>query len=352
MGVMGYLYYLDYDHSGGKKYQAAHDNTIYGNNIVKITALEYPNPNYQPLCTPDNPGAEFTSPEMDVVPGVFGNAVNFTGSDYVDCGNPDEFNFGTGDWTISAWAETTNTAQQHIFANGGDGSGGIRYALGREGTNNLAWVVVDDNIKKVRVASTTGIADGVWHHLVGMRKGDEIQIYIDGELQGAATLPPGYDLSGTSQANALIGAITNFQGGYIENFFDGLIDEVHLFDRALSVAEIQQLHNTPGALGDEKVYYNGDTIDKTNPVHLLPDLSTGNNDAKINVQTCPMVYEPPYLAGANAYLGQGAVIYNNIRGYSGGSVIDEPDNFPYIGIWFGASCLRTGYQKITRMSAF
>ena len=51
--------------------------------------------------------------------GKFGGALNFDGvDDYVDCGNPSILDFGTGDFTISAWIKTTAPAGETIFGNG------------------------------------------------------------------------------------------------------------------------------------------------------------------------------------------------------------------------------------------
>jgi len=344
MGVVGYPFYLDYDHLDGKKYEAAHDNTIHGNNIVKITALEYPNPNYQPFCTPANPGAEFTEPEMDLAPGKpgFGQALDFTGTDLVYLGRPSQLNFGTNDFTMSAWINTTSASSpQSIFTNGAGWSGGIRADLSvRNGYASLD--VDDDNVKYEMAGGTTIVNYGVWHHVVGVRRkniptvdDDTLELYVDGNLEVSQVISTNYNIDIPSTQSAQIGALLHNVDRDYREFFTGLIDEVVVWNRALNSTEIGALHS--GGIvppSDLVVYYNCDSFSIQNDYQIVPDVSGNGIDGYVNPQKCPIEYEPPYLAGANIYLGQGAVINNDVRGYSGGSVIDEADYFTPIMVWF------------------
>ena len=64
------------------------------------------------------------------------------------------------------------------------------------------------------------------------------RIFIDGYLETSNTVDADYDLSGTSQHNAYIGAITDNSSGSLYKLFKGLIDEVRVYSRALSAEEI------------------------------------------------------------------------------------------------------------------
>jgi len=181
--------------------------------------------------------------ERDVV-------ANFDGSDdYVDCGNPDLLNFGTGDWSVCVWINTTKTGKPKgvPYGNGGDGGGGHRYTLGvGESKDNRMTLTTDDNASKksAHSANYDTVTDGVWHHVVGLREGDRIYIFVDGKLEGSSGVPGGYDLSGTSQHNVLLGAIWNNNGSnppYIQKFYTGQLDDVRVYDCALSEGEIRYL---------------------------------------------------------------------------------------------------------------
>jgi hypothetical protein len=162
--------------------------------------------------------------------------------DYVDCGNPSILDFGTGDFTISAWINMTAVEKGTVYAKGGDNSGGVRYTLAMgEANENTMTLTTDDDSTKVQASGSIVVNDGAWHHVVGMRSGTDLLVYVDGILDGTNTAPEGYDLSGTSQANALIGAITDARdatGATLEKFFAGAIDDLRIYNRALSDQEI------------------------------------------------------------------------------------------------------------------
>ena len=174
------------------------------------------------------------------VPGMFGYALEFDGDDYVDVGNSSMLDFGTDNWTVTAWVKTTmGTGSSGIlFGNGGDQSGGIRYTLHVKGTARL---ITDDDSTKVEVEGSTTVNDDVWHHLAAVRDGTTLFVYVDGEQDGTDTLADGYDLSGTTQHNAYIGAVTDNRdptGNTLGKLYTGLIDEVYVFSKALTEDEI------------------------------------------------------------------------------------------------------------------
>ena len=87
--------------------------------------------------------------------------------------------------------------------------------------------------------SPTPVADGTWHHVVGVYDGNELVLYVDGQevarnTIGARTL---------NTTNALrIGE--NWSQG--NSFFAGNLDEVRVYDRALTAGEVDQLFRFTG----------------------------------------------------------------------------------------------------------
>jgi hypothetical protein len=185
--------------------------------------------------------------------GKVGRAISLDGNDYVDCGNPDSLNFSMGDWTISAWIKTTQTGTNQddstmnrgtVFANGGDESGGIRYALAiNEGQLGSITLTTDNDMSKVQAISRTAVNDGAWHHIVGIRSAGQLYVYVDGVLDGGNYLSAGYDLSGTSQHNVYIGVITDNRDGSLYKYFVGLIDEVCIIRGAIDANGVRVLYS-------------------------------------------------------------------------------------------------------------
>jgi hypothetical protein len=83
-------------------------------------------------------------------------------------------------------------------------------------------------------------ANNSWHHIVGKHDGSTGSLYVDGLLCGSAPLPA----IGNAAGSITIGG---FAGGK-EYYFNGRIDDVRIYNRALSDAEISQLF-TSGETG-------------------------------------------------------------------------------------------------------
>ncbi|MGE5294336.1 MAG: LamG domain-containing protein, partial [Solirubrobacterales bacterium] len=158
--------------------------------------------------------------------------------------NRAKLDFGTGDWTVSAWYKTamvgTGDANKGtIYSKGGDSTGGKRYALiMSETTEGVVSLVADDDVTKYVVDSKSVTNDDEWHCVVGQRQGASLKIYIDGQLEATGTATAAYDLSGTSQHNAYVGTITNHSTGALYKLFSGLIDDVRVYNESLSEGEI------------------------------------------------------------------------------------------------------------------
>ena len=181
--------------------------------------------------------------------------------DYVDVGDPADgsLDFGSGSFTIGLWCKTTAPSGQLVDKSGGAGGRGLGYSLyvgpvemgaGEDyaEVGALSLRVRDNpwggNIDRIETINTYN--DGDWHHLAAVRTGSgaaNLKIYVDGAEvttfsprdEGAGDISNEYGLS--------IGA--KFDAGDSdawEDFFDGAIDEVGIWDRALSVLEIERLY--------------------------------------------------------------------------------------------------------------
>ena len=195
----------------------------------------------------DNHG--ITNGNPTYVAGKVGRAISLDGDDYVDCGNPDSLNFGTGDWTISAWIKTTQSGMEPenrgtVFANGGDEAGGIRYTLAvNEEYLGTIVLTTDNDWQKVQAIGKTAVNDDKWHHVIGMRYAGQLRVYVDGVLDGTSYLPDGYDLSRASQHNACIGVIMDNRDDSLFKYFVGLIDEVCVFGGAIDANGVRALYS-------------------------------------------------------------------------------------------------------------
>lgn len=129
----------------------------------------------------------------------------------------------------------------HVWQGGYD-SGCIYYHLVVVGTTMK--IILDDDVLKKDPSGDILITDSTWHHIVGIRDGLVLRVYIDGEEDlgltnhGDATLEEGYSVILTIY-NGYIGCITSKNLSNTKYYlFYVLIDEVVLWERALSVIEV------------------------------------------------------------------------------------------------------------------
>ena len=167
--------------------------------------------------------------------GKINAAIEFDGSSYVDCGTDESLNL-TDALTIELWMNPASAGEGGPNAgpacraiDGGSWNWQLRYNA--PGGNYMGfqfnavpggamWISVQENLEPEE-----------WHHITGTFDGSEAVCYLNAvETQRA----PMTGIN-SSADNFFIG-----QDGWI-NCFDGLVDELRMYDRALSEAEIE--HN-------------------------------------------------------------------------------------------------------------
>lgn len=144
---------------------------------------------------------------------------------------PDALDVNHNAFTISVWilVNTWNKDWQAIVTKG-DNS----WRLHRNSNTDFIGFGTT-GLGNQDLAGTRSVNDGQWHHVVAVYDGAKKSIYIDGTLDASVAT------TGTVSANnypVRIGENAQATGRY----FDGRIDEVALFNRALSEAEITGLY--------------------------------------------------------------------------------------------------------------
>jgi PKD repeat protein len=181
--------------------------------------------------------------------GKVGNTGVFNGSGGFVVPDNNAMNFGTGDYTISVWMKTNTTIRGMIWQESGrNGSGDNQTWLRILGTaTNLTSFSTEDQTGGSTINLTTaanGAAattnDNVWHHIVCVRSGAVTAMYIDGVKIREATSSTGTKIT-SNEGNFKVGMQEN-TSGYL-NKFNGLIDDLVIYKRALNASEITTLKN-------------------------------------------------------------------------------------------------------------
>ena len=168
------------------------------------------------------------------VAGKVGSALSFDGNDEVIATGYKGISGSTAR-TIAAWIKTSTT-------------GAITY-WGRDLTGQKSsFRVQNDNgiggsirleINNGRICGSTDLRDNQWHHVCavlpdGATNISQVLLYVDGQLEA-------YSHISSNTINT--GTLDDFKIGNdgLNRYFNGLIDEVRLYSRALSVEEINDL---------------------------------------------------------------------------------------------------------------
>jgi hypothetical protein len=158
-------------------------------------------------------------------------------------------NFRLNDFSISAWVQITNTTtpsiivckRQHDFSGNqfevGVFSNKIYFAMSN---GTLPYSPAQNDSLTV---FSNPIQQNQWINVVVIRKNNIVYLYVNGVLNATSPYRP-IDINNTYQF--LIGASKPVTGVYFDVYgiFNGQIDEVNVFNRALTDCEISQLYST------------------------------------------------------------------------------------------------------------
>jgi arylsulfatase A-like enzyme len=178
----------------------------------------------------------FNNDPAQWVAGKFNHALQFDGVANEVVINGFKGITGTNPRTVSAWIKTAETNRSLGIVSWGDLPSGNKWSLLVQNTTDPKGALRLELGFGNTIASTP-VNDGQWHHVACVLdawpspSSTNIQFYVDGQLDaiaGGAVVP----INTTASNDVLIGS--DIQG----RFFNGVIDEVRLYNRALNAAEI------------------------------------------------------------------------------------------------------------------
>ena len=164
--------------------------------------------------------------------GYLGGALSLDGiSDFVDFGAGAAFDL-TGTITLSAWVKTADSgnSDHNPFV----GKGDTAYALKHGSGNSFEFYVYEDSSWYTAYSSVGEVYNDAWHHVAGTFDGSQVKLYIDGVLRSTTDHEGGISTN-TYEVNM------GRNSQETDRFYEGLIDEVRLFDRALTAGEVRFL---------------------------------------------------------------------------------------------------------------
>jgi tetratricopeptide (TPR) repeat protein len=154
--------------------------------------------------------------------------------DYVDCGNNPAFDI-TNSITVTAWVNI-DTVPQYWTAIVTKGNSAWRLST-YQNQRKFHFAVTDWVSSENWVDGDTEVAAGEWHQVVGTYDGANIRLYVDGVEDPKSPVAYGESIS-TNDKPVYIGG----NAGYPGRFWNGMIDDVRIYNYALSEAEVKELY--------------------------------------------------------------------------------------------------------------
>ena len=224
------------------------------------------------------------------VDGERGGALHFAGEDYIDVGNDSYYDIDHS-ITIAARVKVDNvqTAWPHIISKGTAWQLALRSNTGKL-YFSLAGVFVQQS-GFTSLESLTDIKDGLWHHVAAIYDGDSgiISLYIDGQLDNFS---PATGTITKSSESVMIGGDSSSMS-LVQGWWQGMIDDVRLYNYAAPVAEIYKaVYHVDAFIGDDNDPINHDGLSRSRAYstigHVLYEEDIMPGDA---IMVWPGVYE-------------------------------------------------------------
>lgn len=262
--------------------------------------------------------------------GAVGNAYSLNGTVTIEATDDAQYALDES-WSISVWAKSPDLAQDRFFV--------------MRGTNpNRNYTMLLTSAGQLRVGydngsvfagrqTTASYDDDEWHHFVGIfdDSTNALSVYVDGVLVPQSNTGAGVGSEPSSQPSSVLRVLAN--AGYIS--FVGTADDVRIYDRVLSLGEIQQLYQMGSQIGDNSALPLG-----------CPNIGDVCDDGTIYVGLSPDGNAPMFAASEDASPNPLAWNNNNATGIVDvpGSSTDSGENNTNLLVVTDSDSVTAGFQ--------
>ncbi len=234
--------------------------------------------------TPIGGGVSFSSGEV-------GSAFSFNGASYVDV--PSSSALEPPQVSVAAWVQSSSVGTYRYIVDKGVGPHGAEFALYTGGSGGLFFYISTATNDVLSPDAGTAIWDGGFHYVVGTFDGSTVRLFVDGTEVGSGT-PINQPISYVASLPDfyIAGCCGDTSGAYN---WRGAIDEIQVFNRALSPSEIKPIFAAGSA---------GECKSGLTPSNVL-SIGGGNNQIGVVGQTLtsPLIVKVADASG-NAVSGR------------------------------------------------
>jgi len=162
----------------------------------------------------------------------FGQAASFNGSSKIDLPSTvvDSIKSNSS-FAVSAWFNTSVTGTRKVMFSSFDGT----YIILEVTTGNQLHGIVANSVgTNIVLTIPITVTDGAWHHALFTGENGDLRLYLDNGTPQTSASWNGTFFNGTTG--------TSIGSRWGNNYFNGKIDQVRIFDKAISAEDVATLY--------------------------------------------------------------------------------------------------------------
>ena len=201
---------------------------------------------------------------LDCDCGVSGMALEFDGvDDFVTFTSDTLFDvnsiFDDDDFTISFYYKSyDNSPRISLLSKSANCLDNLGLEIRQQSAQNTLLTELGENVVNNETLNSDLDPDHCWHHAVITRDNLLTSVYIDGELSSAATSNSVINLSNSAPISISNSPCIGLDG---TSRFRGLIDELAIYDEALSFLQVREMYLRPDEIGTrDTILFEGNSI--------------------------------------------------------------------------------------------
>lgn len=188
------------------------------------------------------------------------------------------YDFGFGDFTMSAWVNVSVVGTSRIVSAGYDendniwGLGFGSHPVWGNGIRINYFLYSDNAFRDFSSEEIINYSPGEWIFVTISKSADQIKFYQNGMQAGAQTI------NYPSNSNSLMSiGCRQYSSGNFEEFFNGKIDEVKIFNKSFSDQEILQMYKSTTSAPNLQSPANNSIVNTLTPLLVWDSLVTATN---------------------------------------------------------------------------
>ncbi len=144
--------------------------------------------------------------------------------------------------TVTAWIHTSSPSNQVIASFDRNEYWGLEVNSIFAKYGQVGWSLMTD-AGQINLAGRTRVNDGQWHHVAGVFDNGRATVYVDGVVDATMTRGKGFGTGNKRYGFLGVGSKADKYDGTTESktYFAGDLDDVRIYSRALTTAEIELL---------------------------------------------------------------------------------------------------------------